>query len=144
MSQRKAKPEAWHYADARRWDPKKEWVPMNDGRSVCVWQLSTREMLRLSGASARHPNDPRPGPNEEEAAIWQLALAIRESDAPDARRIFDDQNAFRVLDLAPEEFGRLMAAASRLMGLGQEAANGREDFTAAAAADSSPISLTGA
>lgn len=129
MSQRKAKPAAWHFADARRWDPKKEWVTMNDGRAVCVWQLSTREMLRLSSSSQRHPNDPRPGPNEEEAAIWQIALAVRESDEPDAARIFDDQNAFRVLDLAPEEFGKLMAAASRLMGLGQEAANGREDFT---------------
>ncbi len=145
MSQRKAKPaERWSLSDAKPWQPKKEWVTMSDGRGVCVWQLSVPDTLRLSSYSQRHPNDPRPGPNEEEAAIWQIALSCRSGEESDAPRIFDDQNARRVLELDPDDFSKLLLTASRLMGLGQEAANGQESFTKAAAVGSSPSSSTGA
>jgi len=137
LSQRKAKPSAaWSLADAKPWQPKKEWVTMTDGRGVCVWQLSVPDTLRLSSYSQRHPQDPRPGPNEEEAAIWQIALSCRNGEEPGAERIFSDQNARRVLELDPEDFSKLLAAAGRLMGLGKEAANGREAFTPPAPAGS--------
>src|SRR4051812_35773305 len=105
MAQKKAKPqETWRFADARPWQAKTEWVTMNDGRGVCVWQLSVADTLRLSSYSQRHPNDPRPGPNEEEAAIWQIALSCRTGDEPGAERIFSDIDARRVLELDPEDF----------------------------------------
>lgn len=137
MSQRKAKPESWRLSDARPWTPRKEWVEMNDGRAICVWQLSITETLQLSAYSQRHPNDPRPGPDEAEATIWQLALSCRVDDEPGSPRVFSDQDARRVLELDPEDFSRLLEASARLMGIGKEAANGREAFTGPAPAGSS-------
>lgn len=148
MSQRKAKPPAekvvFRYQDALAWTPKKDWVEMSDGRWICVWQLSVADTMRLSEVSQRHPSDPRPGPNEMEAALWQIALACHAGEEPDAERVWPDTAVRFVMNLDPEDFNKIMRACGDLMGIGKEAGASREAFTAAAVDGSTLASSIGA
>ncbi len=102
-----------------QWQPVKEWVELADGAWICVWELSVAESFAVAEAARRHPRDPRPGPNEQEAALWLLAHSCRRGDgtpdAPDTSRVWNDMEIGKIMALAPADFGRLLIAARGLV-----------------------------
>jgi len=131
-------------ATAAPWTPAKEWVTLADGSEVCVWELSVAENFDVMEASMRHPEDPRPGGNEKEAAMWLLVYACRRGDAPGSLRVWDDREVFRVLELAPTDFTKLLIAARGLVEGSPEAEKQREDFTPPLSESRRPASASGA
>ncbi len=131
-------------ADAKPWTPRSEWVEMQDGRWLCVRQLSVAENLHIGEYSQRHPNDPRPGPNETEQAIWQVAFSCYDGNGPEAQRVYTDIDARRVLEMDPVDFKEILVVSGMLLGLGREAMEARENFTPAAADSSLPRLRIGA
>jgi hypothetical protein len=131
---------------ARPWVPAKEWVTLVDGSEVCVWELSIPEQFQVAEAAQRHPQDPRPGSNEREAAVWLLAYACRAGEAPGSPRIWDDMHVHWIASerMNPEDFGRLLVAARGLVSNSEEAEKRARDFTPAPPAAGTPISSTGA
>ncbi len=111
------------------WNPAKDWVELSEGASVCVWELSVPESYQVAEAAQRHPQDPRPGGNEQEAAIWLLAYSCRKGDEPGSERIWSDLEAHRVMDLPPADFTRLLLAARGLLEAAPAAEERQRDFT---------------
>jgi len=128
---------------ATAWTPAKEWVELSEGSWVCVWELSVPESLEVGEAAQRHPQDPRPGANEKEAALWLLAYSCRDGDGESAGRIFSDLDVHRIYALPPVDFTRLLQAARGLLESGEEAEERARDFTAGSVTDRLP-SPTGA
>jgi hypothetical protein len=129
--------------EAVRWEPKREWVELSDGSSACVWELSVPQTLQLAGFAERHPEDPRRGPDTQEAAVWQIILSLKDGDEPGAQPIYQPHEGHLVLALAPRDFGAIMGAIARVSGIDPEAASARRDFTPAPPADSSPACGSG-
>lgn len=129
---------------AQRWTPKKEWVELSSGDWICVWEMSVAQTLQMAENAQRHPNDPRPGINQQEAGIWQLMYSCYAGEEPGSARIFADHMADKILELSPDDFNRLMRATDTVGGAGKEVAQAREDFTAPPREEPSPSSPTGA
>jgi len=115
--------------EAAQWQPRKEWVEMTDGSWVCVWELSVSEAFRVAESAQRHPQDPRPGANEGEAATWLVALAARRDESPEAARVWGDMEVHRLLKINPADFSRLLTAARFMLQNSEEGEQATEDFT---------------
>lgn len=124
--------------EAKPWTPKKAWVELTDGSSVCIWQLSVSQTLELAQVSQRHPQDPRPGMDPQEAAIWQIIFAVKDGDGPEAKPVYQPHEGPLILALNPDDFAAMMNGIAQVSGLTEEAANARRDFTPATPASSSP------
>jgi hypothetical protein len=132
---------------AKPWAPAKAWVDLSDGSSICVWELSVPEQFQVAEAAQRHPQDPRPGSNEKEAALWLLAYACRQGDGtpenPAVERVFGDMEVGALNRMSPEDFGALLARARGLVQSSEAEDAKLRDFTPATA-DGSLESPTGA
>jgi hypothetical protein len=131
---------------AKPWNPAKAWVDLSDGSSICVWELSVPEQFQVAEAAQRHPQDPRPGANDKEAALWLLAYACRKGDgtpeAPSIERVFSDLEIGYLMAMAPDDFGALLAQARGLVQPTEAEEAKLRDFTPAMV-NGSPASLTG-
>lgn len=125
--------------DAGQWEPRKEWVRLANGKWVCVWELSVPEAFRVAEVSQRHPQDPRPGANEGEAATWLVALATRRDDRPDSPRVWSDLDVHKLLRINPADFSRLLIAARFFMQSSEDEDQRLEDFTSPPPVGSGPI-----
>lgn len=128
---------------AEPWVPAKDWVRLSNGRWVCVWELSVPENFQVGEAGRRHPQDPRPGNNEQELAVWLIAYAAHRGEEPGSPRIWNDMQIHLLLSLPPDDFTKLLVAARGLLGTSEEAEERARDFIPGAEVSGRPASSTG-
>jgi hypothetical protein len=140
MSETKArKRKLYDPHEAAPWTPRKEWVALADGSEICVWELSVPESFQVAEAAQRHPQDPRPGQNESDAALWLVALACRRDDEPLSPRVWNDMEMGRILQLNPQDFTKLLIAARFMLQATEEGQERVADFIAPGAVASGAI-----
>lgn len=111
------------------------------GGDLWIWALRMSELCLLRQYSTRPPEDPRGGTDEEEAALWLIALSCYAGEDEDAARIWPDHQVREILEIPGQDAETLIAAINRLNGKDPTAEEMARLFTEAGwGANSSPSS----
>jgi hypothetical protein len=110
---------------------RKEWVTLENGVPVCVWEMTVAESAQLAEFSQR-PDALGGTIDMQEALIWQIALVSFDGDEEGvSRRIFPDSQVTRIKGMRHTDFQRIVHASARVNGSEAERLEDLQSFTKA-------------
>lgn len=104
------------WAEARHTQRAFVWVPMDDGREVCVWAAMVSDSLSIMAATIRPGVFAELGPDEPAGIRAQIACACHDGEPPRGRRVFADDKIGAIDLLTPAEMQRILFASAQLNG----------------------------
>jgi hypothetical protein len=107
-------------------------VPVElQGQTLWVWEMTIAELSQLVERTMRPAIDPRGGSDPTASLVWQILLSCYDSDAEDAKRVFDEADLPMIFGLRLEEFAGLRTGIAQANGTTKDEVDGLVDFIGA-------------